>query len=656
MSKNFKLTVQKDHISKLAKANPVNALSELIWNALDADADKVEVFFNDDEQRLTEVIVRDNGDGIEYTQVESLFGSLGGSWKKGRDKTKKEHFLHGKDGQGRFKAFAIGRVVVWKVVYKKDNLFFEYQIECHADELDDFRVSDEIESIKKISGIEVSISEINKKSGYLNESKLKKLVSIFALYLIKYSSVRIFLNGNKIELNDFIKNDEKIPLDNIEYNEVNHAVELRILEWNHSQLDNKELLFCDSKGFALESYRGRFKVGGEFSFSAFLKSSLIEDLQADNLLAFPELEPLKPLIDNTLSTLQTYFFDRRLADCQAELEKWKEEKIYPYENEALNPVEEAERKVFDIVAVNIKRNLPSFDKNDKRGKKFQLRMLKQAIEKNPEELQTIIEEVLHLTDSKRNEFALLLKETSLTSIISASALVSDRLKFIAGLEELIFDTEAKKHFKERSQLHKILAENTWIFGDEFSLSVSDKSLTTVLKKHSALINQDIVIDSPVTLIDGSRGIVDLMLSKSIPRNHKEELEHLVVELKAPKVNIGDDEIRQIKKYAFAVAKDERFRNINTRWNFWIISNDIDDFAQEELKQHNESGLLYKTDELMIWVKTWSEVIRENKHRLEFIRSQLDYNIEREDAVTHLKEKYAEFTKGIKTSFDKESSE
>ncbi|MFI3188843.1 hypothetical protein BCS42_14875 [Crenothrix sp. D3] len=653
MSKNFKLTVQKDHISKLAKANPVNALSELIWNALDADADKVEVFFNETEQGLTEVIVRDNGDGIEYTQIESLFGSLGGSWKKGRDKTIKERFLHGKEGQGRFKAFAIGRVVVWKVVYKKDNRFFEYQIECHADELNDFSVSNEIESDKKTSGIEVSISEINKKSGHINESKLKKLISIFAIYLIKYPSVIIFLNGEKIELNDFIKNDKTIPLNNIEYNDVNHAVELRVLEWNNSQLDNKELLFCDSKGFALENYRGRFKVGGEFSFSAFLKSSLIEDLQIDNLLAFPELDPLKSLVDNTLSTLQTYFFDRRLADCQAELEKWKEEKIYPYENEALNPVEEAERKMFDIVAVNIKRNLPSFDINDKKGKKFQLRMLKQAIEKNPEELQTIIEEVLNLSNEKRNQFAELLKETSLTSIISASALVAERLKFIAGLEELLFDTEAKKHFKERSQLHKILAENTWIFGDEFSLSVSDKSLTTVLKKHCELINKDIVIDSPVTLIDGSRGIVDLMLSKAIPRNHKEELEHLVVELKAPKVNIGDDEIRQIKKYAFAVAKDERFRNINTRWNFWIISNDIDDFAQEELKQHeNESGLLYKRDGLMIWIKTWSEVIRENKHRLEFIRNQLDYNIEREDAVTHLKEKYAEFTKGIKTSFDK----
>lgn len=177
-------------------------------------------------------------------------------------------------------------------------------------------------------------------------------------------------------------------------------------------------------------------------------------------------------MDNTLSTLQTYFFDRRLADCQAELEKWKADKIYPYENEALNPVEEAERKIFDIVAVNIKRNLPSFDKNDPKGKKFQLRMLKQAIEKNPEDLQTIIEEVLQLTNEKRNEFAELLKETSLTSIISASALVTERLQFISFLETLLFDVEAKKDCKERSQLHKILAENTWIFGDEFSFIVS----------------------------------------------------------------------------------------------------------------------------------------------------------------------------------------
>jgi hypothetical protein len=37
-------------------------------------------------------------------------------------------------------------------------------------------------------------------------------------------------------------------------------------------------------------------------------------------------------------------------------------------------------------------------------------------------------------------------------------------------------------------------------------------------------------------------------------------EHLIVELKAPKVKVGADEITQIEKYAYTVAEDERFRS------------------------------------------------------------------------------------------------
>lgn len=178
MSKNFTVTVQHDHLSKLTKATPVVALSELIWNALDADADKVEVFFKDNE-----VIVRDNGCGIDYSQIEKLFGALGGSWKaNGTRKTAQGRFLHGKEGQGRFKAFAIGRVVIWKVVYKKNDSFYEYQIECHENNIKNGKVSEEVESSKTMTGVEVSISELNKKSGYLTECKLNQLVSIFALY------------------------------------------------------------------------------------------------------------------------------------------------------------------------------------------------------------------------------------------------------------------------------------------------------------------------------------------------------------------------------------------------------------------------------------------------------------------------------------------
>jgi hypothetical protein len=42
---SVQLTIQNDHISKLGKTSPVDALIELIWNALDADALSVRVIF-----------------------------------------------------------------------------------------------------------------------------------------------------------------------------------------------------------------------------------------------------------------------------------------------------------------------------------------------------------------------------------------------------------------------------------------------------------------------------------------------------------------------------------------------------------------------------------------------------------------------------------
>lgn len=317
----------------------------------------------------------------------------------------------------------------------------------------------------------------------------------------------------------------------------------------------------------------------------------------------------------------------------------------------MSAIEEAERKIFDIVAINVVENIPEFEKSDKKSKAFQLRLLKQALEKSPEELQIILNEVLQLPKEKQAELADLLKETTLVSIIGASKTVADRLKFIAGIDSLIFNPETKINLRERSQLHRILAENTWVFGDAFSLSVDDKSLTEVLIKHKNCFGDSLVIDKPVVRLDGKTGIVDLMLSRSIARNHSHEREHLIVELKAPSVKIGSKEINQIKNYAFAISADERFRNLQTKWTFWVISNDLDEFAKKERKQKAYSnGVIYQSDDssenITILVKTWSEIFQECRHRMEFIRAQLNININTEDGLKHLKEKYEKYTRGV----------
>jgi ABC-type ATPase with predicted acetyltransferase domain len=87
-----------------------------------------------------------------------------------------------------------------------------------------------------------------------------------------------------------------------------------------------------------------------------------------------------------------------------------------------------------------------------------------------------------------------LEDANLANIISASRLVADRLKFVRGLEALLFDPDSKRLLKERSQLHRMIADNnTWIVGEQFILTVDDQSLTNVLRKYRKLIGE---VDEP----------------------------------------------------------------------------------------------------------------------------------------------------------------
>lgn len=104
-----------------------------------------------------------------------------------------------------------------------------------------------------------------------------------------------------------------------------------------------------------------------------------------------EMNPtLQSAYDEAGEKIKTYFKSKKIDAAQSEIEKWKTEKVYPYRVEPVTSVEIAERQVFDILALNVNRHLGDFDEQSKRTKAFQLRMLRQAIERGPNELQHIL--------------------------------------------------------------------------------------------------------------------------------------------------------------------------------------------------------------------------------------------------------------------------
>ncbi len=303
-------------------------------------------------------------------------------------------------------------------------------------------------------------------------------------------------------------------------------------------------------------------------------------------------------------------------------------------------MEAVERQVFDVVALNVNSYLPDFERSENRSKKLSLQLIRQALERDPGELQLILDDVLNLPADKRTDLAELLKKTSLVSIINASKIVADRLNFIRGLEVLVFDEESKEVLLETQQLHRILANETWIFGEQFNISVDDQSLDEVLAKHLALLGRTHTSeDSRVLREDGSKGRVDLMLSRRIPLTDQKEREHLVIELKRPKRKIDLEVQSQIVSYAEAVSRDERFRDTATRWHFWAVSNEMDNSVRKLANQKNRpSGLLLDDAEkqVFVWVRTWGEIIHDCKAGLEFFRQTLNFQADRASAVEYLR--------------------
>ncbi len=294
----------------------------------------------------------------------------------------------------------------------------------------------------------------------------------------------------------------------------------------------------------------------------------------------------------------------------------------------------------NVVALNVNQYLPSFEASDSTSKRINLRLLRRALEKDPSDLKEILAEILELLDGKRRDLAKMLDYTTLTDIISATKIIAARLEFIKGLESLLFDKPSRENLKERRQLHRIIAENVWIFGEQYNLSVDDQSLTTVLKNHAESLKLNVNIDKPVLKSDGKRGIVDLMLSRKIQQAGTENKEHLIVELKRPKVQIGRNEINQVLEYATAVATDERFESTAVNWQFWVVGNSLGDFAKARVNQSDRRpGLIdqQKNPLISVWVKTWAQIIADCNSRLQFFFDELKYVPTTSDSLQKVRE-------------------
>lgn len=627
----------------LVKTPPVG-LCELVWNAFDEDATTVSIEVETNGLGGVDLIrVVDDGNGMNRERAETSFATVGDSWKLMPGTTSDGgRPVHGKHGRGRFAAFSLGNSVTWISTSKavESVELATVQVTANRSNLDRFNIDDvvPVESSKPETRVIIATVTPEAAAAFDEVTGLKqRLLTEFALHLDRHPDFTIELLGISIEPAAVIASRTPIDLD-MPAGVPGQAV-LTVIEWTLQNVDRR-LYLCKPDGTIVDEMQPGIQAVGA-DFTAYLAWDGFAHDQG-LLLEGDTESPAGKVVHAARAALRTHLASSARQREAETVRRWRAEGVYPYKGAPKTEVEKATRDTFNIVAMATSRTVD--EAKSQGAKALALSLLKETFENDPESLLPILKQFSKLPSARIDELREILEHTTLTHLISMGKEVGDRIEFLNGLNALLFDKLTKKKLLERKQLHRILAGQTWIFGEEWSLTGDDERLTEVLKKYLVKLGLEVDLAGakPVLREDGSDGIPDLVLGRRL-ETRENHFEHLVVELKRPGHNLTDEDVSQLRSYASAITNDERFNQPNSSFEFWLVGNETKPAVDEQREQeHLPFGVVQNSKKYRLIVRTWAEVLGDAEHRLKFVQRSLQYESDRDSGLAAMRVRYAEY--------------
>jgi hypothetical protein len=264
MTTTIDVSPRQDFWHRLCRTRPLRAVSEIVWNAFDADADNVSV-----ELRLNplgglhEIIISDDGSGIPLDEAsEHRFAALGGSWKARVQRTAQRRLMHGKYGEGRFRAFALGGIVVWDTVIREGEQLYSYEIMGTTQKPGQFILSDKRAISDGSTGTTVYIRNPEPADASILSDEFREHMSrIFAPYLLNYRDIKLTIAGAALKTSEIVANREEFSLEPVRLNDgTTIAAVLEVVEWK--SINGRALYLCDENGFALSERSPEIRAPG----------------------------------------------------------------------------------------------------------------------------------------------------------------------------------------------------------------------------------------------------------------------------------------------------------------------------------------------------------------------------------------------------------
>lgn len=640
-SKGIKNVLSPYQISK--------AIAEYIWNGFDAEANQVVVDYQSRSNgNIRKLIIKDNGNGIPFEELDNKFGPFHQSEKIDDHQEKSFSLPHGHKGIGRLTFFKFANSAIWSTVYEKDSKRYKYQISINSRDLDNYTVikseTDGIKILEKLTETNEATGTVVEFDGFVvvkerNRNVCEEFIDYlkrefgWLMELFEHKQYKLIINGNQLDYMSIVGEkdvfEKETALDHIPLN-------VKYIRWN--KLINKEYsyyYYLNSSGE--EVYKETTKLnnqGDEFYHSVYVQSKLFDEFKfiptpedaSQKTLNFDKssdiFKELKNDLDQYLIKKRRPFLKEHSHEVLADFEK--DISILRIDEDKDDELIKIQKEELREVVTELYEFEPKiFSKLNSEQKQIFIRLLKSLLDSNEREnLIEIISEIVALSHEDRIELGKLLKTNQLTKIIKTIKFINHRYQVVGGLEQLIYNRSLNAN--ERDHLQKVIEENTWLFGEKYNLVSADKSF------HKALFKYIHILDGGASINDEQSQTIknrpDIFISQQqISSDH---MHNIIIELKHPKRKIGEKEISQVKKYMRIVQQEPRFNDHNAFWTFILIGTEFDTsgYIENEIQnmdRYGESGLILKVDNTSIYVNTWSQVINEFNKRHDFINKNLE---------------------------------
>ena len=656
-----KVNITNNSISNTVTKDVNKAICEYLWNGFDANASQLSIKYTKNAFNITSLEIQDNGEGIDRSSLQETFGCFQDSQKLHTYQWSSQ--VKGKKGKGRYSFNCFASKADWLTVYKdKESHYIRHKITIKKGDnqnYDDNEQETKSSSVKR-TGTTVSFSDINLPSDFFDSEVfldyLKKEFAVF-LFLNKAQNKEILINGEKLDYEDVIEDSDNKVIQ-IEGERTTFYFNVTYIRWKEKMKENYSMYFLDSS--QTEKYEKTTTFNNKdtkFHHSLYISSDYFNHFADNatgekNLFGADNTSP-KDKVFKTLVKKLKRFLEEKQKKYVAEVASKK--LLVKYQSKGI--IRQPQNDYDKILVEDLKKTISAMyevqpkiftNLQDDQAKTLVgvVELLLQTDKR--EDLISIMESVVKLSDDERHNLASVLKTTDLSRITDTIRLIQNRIRTISALKVAVNPANG---MNEVDDLQKLIEQSFWIFGEDYNIVTQaepdfnqalmeylDKLYDTVPGTSKSNYSKD-KIEHP----DVNKEM-DLFAFRQNVQNSI--IDNIVVELKHPKVKLGEKELSQVKTYMNVIMSDSRFNASNMRWKFYLVGNDFDssnyihnemrnaiNWGKKNLVCHvDNNGIQYE-----IFVLKWSELFADFEIRHKFLLEKLEMKRE-ELSVSSVRDK------------------